>query len=136
MAQAGCVTQGKVRHQTQVELRIAYAQSLPGTVPIHVPGIPGLVYVEPFPILTRMDTVDLDIVEDKLGPAVRLILTPVAAVRLTDATASHIGERMVLFINGEPVAAPIIREAITQQTIIIASKLERSRLESLIKRSL
>lgn len=129
----GCATKGSVKREVTIEFRLGYDTPKEGTVPIHIPGLIQPVYIEPYPLLTRMDIINVSLLEDAFGPALEFIFTPVGAVRFQEITATNIGNRIVVLVDNQPVAAPIVKEPITAGRAIIAGKVERKELEKVIK---
>ena len=129
----GCATTGKAKKEVQVEFRLAYNQPKQGATLMVVPGIEKKVYVDPYPVLTRMDVASATVVEDPVGVGLEFIFTPVGSARLYEVTSKNVGNRLALFINGKLVAAPIIREPITAGRAVMFGKLDRKELERIAK---
>ena len=133
LAGVGCATTGKAKKEVQVEFRLAYNKPKQGATMMIVPGIEKKVYVDPYPVLTRMDIASATVVEDPAGLGLEFIFTPVGSARLYEVTSQNVGNRLALFINGKLVAAPIIREPITAGRAVMFGKLDRRELERIAK---
>ena len=133
LAGSGCATTGKAKKEVRVEFRLAYNKPKQGATMMIVPGIEKKVYVDPYPVLTRMDIASATVVEDPVGLGLEFIFTPVGSARLYEVTSQNVGNRLALFINGKLVAAPIIREPITAGRAVMFGKLDRRELERIAK---
>ena len=77
------------------------------------------VYVYESVEFTDADFTDAALAQDNLGrPAVTLTLTDVAAARLGTMSRAHLDRPVAMMVNGECVAAPVIRSPLSRSVMI------------------
>lgn len=73
----------------------------------------------PKPVITEFDLTGVEIADVELGRCLMFQLTPAASRDLLRLTASHVGWRLVLLVNGQPLGARRIESAIHNGALLI-----------------
>lgn len=102
----------------QVEIRLA--ELAPGGELTATTSRGGLtVYVYETVAFTGADFTDAALAQDNLGrPAVTLTLTDAAAARLETMSRAHLDRPVAMMVNGECVAAPVVRSPLSRLVMI------------------
>jgi len=102
---AGCGSTAKKRDFTPVAVRFHLeAAGLDGT-PVQLPRSGVGVIVNPKPVLTEGDVVNVELVRVDLGQCLLFQLTPSAARDFYRLTGSHQGRRLVVVLEGVALGA-------------------------------
>jgi preprotein translocase subunit SecD len=72
------------------------------------------------PLVTNNDVVQARVVENRGTLGVELRFSPEGAVRMEIATSGHHGKPLAIILNGELVAAPLVRDTISTHLVIAA----------------
>ena len=112
----GATLQAAVRF----EVRLAEAQPTLGLRPARIAGSDRVVYLHPEIIVTNDDIAQSRVVQgnapSRFGVAVEF--DAAGADKMRKATASHIGDHLAILIDGDVVAAPILRARISTSAVI------------------
>ena len=112
----GATLQAAVRF----EVRLAEAQPTLGLRPARIAGSDRVVYLHPEIIVTNDDIAQSRVVQGNapshFGVAVEL--DAAGADKMRKATASHIGGPLAILIDGDVIAAPILRARISTSAVI------------------
>lgn len=106
---AGCATARRdapVPTTARFFLETAGPKAIVVTLPLSQVNIA----IEPKPVITEFDLVDVEIAQVELGPCLMFHLTGAAARDVHRMTALHAGGRLVLMVNGEPLGARRIEQ--------------------------
>lgn len=77
---------------------------------VNVPGKHQPVYRTGDALLTLVDVAEASVMQGELGqPVLQLIVKPDAAERLAAYTRQHLGEPLLIVVEGEPVSAPVVQ---------------------------
>ena len=110
---------GTLRAAVRFEVRLAEAQPVPGLIVARVADPGRVIYLHPEIIVTNDDIAQSWVRQD--GPegfSVSVELLEAGAQRMRQATATHLGRPMAILIDGEVVAAPVVRSAISNSAVI------------------
>jgi preprotein translocase subunit SecD len=88
------------------------------------------------PLVTNNDVIQARLVERNGMFDVDLTFSPEAASRMQIATSSHVGKPLAIIVDGELLAAPVVRETISSHLVISASftRSEAQRIASGLQR--
>ena len=104
--------------QTTLQVRLAEAQPANDLTAITVAHSNDKVYLHPSSIITNADVTEAHVVPHGTTFNVALSLSPEGSTKLARATEAHIGRPIAILVNGNVVAAPIVRSTITQGVVI------------------
>jgi hypothetical protein len=110
---------GTLQAAVRFEVRLAETQPAPGLIVARLSEPRGTLYLHPELIVTNDDISQSWITQD--GPdrfAVSVQLLDPGAQRMRQATASHLGRPLAILIDGEVVAAPVVRSAIGNSAMV------------------
>jgi len=105
-------------------------QGTPATLPRSQVGV----MVNPKPVITEGDVVNVELVQVELGRCLMFQLTPAAARDFYRLSGSNQGRRLVLFLNGTAVGARRIDGAITDGVVFVFVELPDEELPALVER--
>jgi hypothetical protein len=112
----GATLQAAVRF----EVRLAEAQPTLGLRPARIAGSDRVVYLHPEIVVTNDDISESRVIQgnapSRFGVAVEL--SAAGAEKMRKATAGHIGGPVAILIDGDVVAAPIVKSAIGNSAVI------------------
>jgi len=112
----GATLQAAVRF----EVRLAEAQPTLGLRPARIAGSDRVVYLHPEIVVTNDDISESRVIQgnapSRFGVAVEL--NAAGAEKMRKATAGHIGGPVAILIDGDVVAAPIVKSAIGNSAVI------------------
>ncbi len=86
---------------------------------IQLPGSGVSITVQGKPVFTEYDVRNAEVAQVELGRCLLLDFTPVAARDLGRLSVAHLGQRLVLFLNGAPVGARRIDREMADGVILI-----------------
>jgi preprotein translocase subunit SecD len=88
------------------------------------------------PLVTNNDVVQARVVENGGTFGVDLTFTPEAAARMRVATSAHYGKPLAIIVNGELVAAPLVRDTVSDHLLVSAgfTRNEAQRIASGLQR--
>ena len=132
VAIGGCHSAPKVRDYTPMEVRF-YLEASPGDgTPLTLPQSSVHVSVNPKPVITEGDVVNVELVKVDLGLCLLFQLTPGTVRDFYRLSATHQGRRLVLLVDGVAIGfAPTTtmpshrRSAPTQTTISCVRSMSR-----------
>jgi hypothetical protein len=117
---AGCETgAGGRREDGAVSARFYLESTRDGAGNATLPRSDVTISILPKPVITEFDVVSVEIAEVELGRCLKFQLTPAASRDLYRLTASRLGRRLVLFLNGQAVGARRIDEPIEDGALLI-----------------
>ncbi|MFZ9682752.1 MAG: hypothetical protein ACO3DQ_06060, partial [Cephaloticoccus sp.] len=87
----------------------------------------------PKPVLSEFDVAGVAEADVELGRCLAFRLTPGAARDLYRLSAAHLGSRLVLMINGQPVGARVLDRAIEGGVLFIFAELPDDALPALVQ---
>ncbi len=99
------------------EVRLAETQPVPGLIVAR--GAGRTIYLHPELIVTNDDIAQSWVTDegpDRFGVSVQFL--EAGAQRMRQATAAHLGRPVAILIDGEVVAAPVVRSAIGNSAVI------------------
>ena len=93
-------------------------------------------YLHKIPLVTNNDVIQARVVENRGTFDVELTFTPEGAARMQVATSSHYGKPLAIIVNGELLAAPVVRDTISSHLFIAAgfTRNEAQRIASGLQR--
>ena len=110
---------GTLQAAVRFEVRLAEAQPVPGLIVGRVVGSGHTIYLHPEMIVTNDDIAQSWLLED--GPdrfSIHVELLAAGAERMRHATAAHIGRPIAILIDGKVVAAPVVRDTVSNSAVI------------------
>lgn len=110
---------GTVQAAVRFEVRLAETQPVPGLIVARVVDSGRTIYLHPEMIVTNDDIAQSWVLQDgpdRFGVSVELL--EAGAQRMRQATAAHLGRPVAILIDGEVVAAPVLRAAISNSAVI------------------
>jgi hypothetical protein len=117
---AGCQTSPKAPDYQPLVARF-FLEVRPGEagVPVQLPVSGVRLTVNPKPVLVEYDIVNAEVAKVELGPCLLLQLTPAAARELYRMSVTHLGQRLVLFLNDGPVGARRLEQAMADGVVLV-----------------
>lgn len=100
--------------------------------PITLPKSSVRLAVNPKPVVTEGDIVNVEIVQVELGKCLFFQLSPTATRDFYRMSVSHQGRRLVLVINDVPLGARRIDGAITNGVIYVFAEMPDAELPALV----
>lgn len=93
-------------------------------------------HLHKIPLVTNNDVIQARVVENRGTFDVDLMFSPEGAARMQVATSSHYGQPLAIIVNGELLAAPVVRETISSHLLIAAgfTRNEAQRIASGLQR--
>jgi hypothetical protein len=113
----GFGNRGALQAAVRFEVRLAETQPVPGLIVAR--GAGRNIYLHPELIVTNDDIAQSWITEDgpdRFGVSVQFLQA--GAQRMRQATTAHFGRPVAILIDGEVVAAPMVRSAIGDSAVI------------------
>lgn len=109
-----------------------FLESAGAGIPVRLPRSDVQLTVNPRPVLTEADVLDVQLVQVDLGQCLAFRLTSAATRDCYRLTASHQGRRLVLLLNGSPLGARRIEGPITDGIVYMFVELPDSALPKLV----
>jgi preprotein translocase subunit SecD len=136
---AGCQPRVELPAQptSTTEFRICEDLSAPGLMRTTFRDSLGerRLYLRPDVVLRGLDVRKVTVSEDEGGRfRITLTLTPAGTRVLGDATEANVGKRLAIIVDGEVIAAPVIREPMRASRCSITGLRDREHAESLARR--
>lgn len=100
------------------EIRLAEAAPGPGLSPAVVTSSGRSIYLHPGAVAVSTDIASAGVIEWTPGFAVAVRFTELAAARLADITAGHVGRPLAVLVDGRVVSAPTLRAPIADVGVI------------------
>ena len=93
-------------------------------------------HLHKIPLVTNNDVIQARVVENGGTFDVDLMFSLEGAARMQVATSSHYGKPLAIIVNGELLAAPVVRETISSHLLIAAgfTRIEAQRIASGLQR--
>jgi uncharacterized protein YfiM (DUF2279 family) len=115
----GLGDRGALHAAVRFDVRLAETQPVPGLVVARVGNSGRTIYLHPEIIVTNDDIAQSWVTEDGAGSfGVSVQFLGAGAQRIRQATAAHIGRPVAILIDGEVVAAPVVRSPISDSAMI------------------
>jgi hypothetical protein len=108
-----------VQAAVRFEVRLAETQPVPGLIVARVVDSGRTIYLHPEMVVTNDDIAQSWVVQDgpdRFGISVELL--EAGAQRMRQASAAHLGRPVAILIDGEVVAAPVVRAVISNSAMI------------------
>jgi len=107
----------------KLEVKLAAKEPAEGLIPVTFEDMRGeTLYVSENADLTTSDCAGAYMSEDGIGrPAITVVLTKAGGERMWQMSRANINRHVVMFINDQPVSAPVIFSAIRKKFVICAS---------------
>ncbi len=129
----GCLSTPKTVEAPAVARFVVEAgDGQPGVV-LTLPVSGVSVRVQPKPVISEFDVASVAEAQVELGRCLAFRFTPGAARDLYRLSASHLGSRLVLVINGQPVGARVLDRAIDGGVLFIFAELPDDALPALVQ---
>lgn len=131
LALAGC--QSAPQKASTPERARFFLESVDGTgEQVTLPQSGVQILVQPKPVITEFDIVNVDIARIELGECLVFQLTPAAARDLYRLTAANQGRRLVLLLGGVPFGARYIARPFDRGTVLIFVEVPDAALPALV----
>jgi SecD/SecF fusion protein len=78
----------------------------------------GRIYLHEERVITNDDVAQARVVEIDGEFSIAITLAPDGAARMASATSAHMGKPLAIIVNGEVIAAPIVRDRIGNAALI------------------
>ncbi len=101
------------------EMRLAEEQPIHGSVAARVADSGRVIHLHPEIVVNNDDIAHATVTQDgpdRFGVAVQLL--PPGAIRMRQATTSHVGRPVAILIDGIVVTAPVVRSPIDDSAVI------------------
>jgi hypothetical protein len=101
------------------EVRLAETQPVPGLIVARLANSGDVIYLHPEMLVTNDDIAQSWVLEDgpdRFGVSVEFLQA--GAQRMRQATAAHLGRPVAILIDGDVVAVPTVRSAISNAAVI------------------
>ena len=117
---AGCQTAPKLPDYQPLVARFCL-EIRPGEagVPVQLPKSGVGLTINAKPVLVEYDIINAEVAHVDLGNCLLLQLTPAASRELYRMSVTHLGERLVLFLNDIPVGARRIEQAMADGVVLV-----------------
>lgn len=106
----------------QISLHAAASEPVLGLVAMETPDPEnGPVYVAPAPLMTSYDLAQAEMILQYGRPALYFSVTADGASRLAEFTGQSIGQVLAIVVDGQVLAAPVVRQPILDGTAVISN---------------
>jgi hypothetical protein len=129
---SGCSSAPKVRDYTPVAVRFHLESTSGDGAPIALPQSGVGVTLNPKPVLTEGDIVNVELVQVDLGRCLLFQLTPAATRDFYRLSVTHQGRRLVLLLDEAPAGARRLDGPITNGAIYIFVERAEEALPALV----
>ncbi|MBL9188656.1 MAG: hypothetical protein JNK23_14335 [Opitutaceae bacterium] len=119
LAFSSCSSTPKPRDYTPVAVRFHLESSSADGTPANLPQSGVSVLLNPKPVLTEGDIVNVDLVQVDLGRCLLFQLTPAATRDFYRLSVTHQGRRIVLLLDGVTAGARLIDGPITNGAVFM-----------------
>jgi len=102
-------------------------------LPVKLPVSGVTLEVDPRPVMLEFDIARVQLIDGEFGPGLMFVLTAQAARDLYRISASSQGRRLVLALNGTPVAATPFTGPLGSGAIIVYPELEPAKMGELAR---
>ncbi len=130
---SGCQTRSDELEYTSVARFLIESDSAKGAIQVMLPISGVSLRVAPKPVVTEFDLRQVVEAEVEMGRCVLFQLSPAASRDLYRLTASNIGRRLVVVINGEPLGARMIDRPLEAGTLFIFLEVPDESLPGLVE---
>jgi preprotein translocase subunit SecD len=106
---------------TKLEIRLAETQPATGLVEAKVSHSDKTIYLHESPVFTDEDVTSTRVLsgDDRTRFNVGVLLSQQGSEKTGNATESHVGKPVAILLNGDVIAAPILRGVVSQKALII-----------------
>jgi len=115
----GCSTSDKPIEKVVVEFRAAQLESDSNLIKMTSEGFPETIYVHQNAEITNIDIDSAAVVLWDEKPQVKLFFTEIGKEKLANFTKKNIEERVAILVDGELVAAPVVRAPLADGVALI-----------------
>ena len=133
VAIGGCHSAPKVRDYTPVEVRFYLEATAGDGTPLTLPQSGVHVSVNPKPVITEGDIVNVELVKVDLGLCLLFQLTPATVRDFYRMSVSHQGRRLVLLVDGVAIGARTIDGPVTNGVVYVFVELPDAALPALVE---
>jgi hypothetical protein len=127
---AGCATNKKVDYEPMLSRFFVESNPREGySEALVLPLSQAMVPVDPKPVFSELDIVNVDMVQVDLGLCLRFTLTPDAARDLYRLSVNNLGRRLVLTINNAPFGVRVMNSPLSYGTILIFLEMSDDELD-------
>jgi preprotein translocase subunit SecD len=124
---------GTAHAQTTLQIRLAEDHPASGLTEATVAHSPTKVYLHPATVITNADVSDAHVRRGNGSTFnVAISFTQQGSIKIADATQQHMDKPLAILVNGEVVAAPIVRSTI-RQNAILNGEWTRQEAEDIVK---
>ncbi len=115
------------------ELRAAESKPAKGLTEAAVEGTRDKVYLHKEAALTNKDIVGAKATTENGEIAVEITLTKAGQGKLAKLTESHVGKPLALMLDGKVVFAPVVRDKILGDKVLVTGKFTKQEAERIAK---
>lgn len=130
---AGCQSSSKPRDFKPVSLRFFLESSSGDGTPVSLPKSGVNLVVNPKPVITEGDVVNVELVKVELGQCLLFQLTPVATRDFYRLSVTHQGRRVVLVLDNVALGARRMDGVIANGSVFIFVELPDAELPPLVE---
>lgn len=133
LAGSGCSSTAKPRDFKPVSLRFFLESSSNDGTPVSLPQSGVNLIVNPKPVITEGDVVNVELVKVELGQCLLFQLTPTATRDFYRLSVTHQGRRVVLVLDNVALGARRMDGVITNGSVFIFVERPESELPALVE---
>jgi len=133
LAASGCSSTAKPRDFKPVSLRFFLESSSNDGTPVSLPQSGVNLIVNPKPVITEGDVVNVELVKVELGQCLLFQLTPTATRDFYRLSVTHQGRRVVLVLDNVALGARRMDGVITNGSVFIFVERPESELPALVE---
>lgn len=115
------------------ELRAAESKPAKGLTEAAVEGTQEKVYLHKDAAITNKDIVSAKATSENGSVAVEITLTKDGQTKLSKLTEDHVGKPLALMLDGKVVFAPIVRDKILGDKVVVTGKFTKQEAEKIAK---
>ena len=116
---AGCASSAKPKDYQPVTARFFLESSNSDGTPLMLPQSGVRMTVNPKPVITEGDIINVELVQVDLGKCLLVQLSPSASRDFYRLSVTHQGRRLVFLVNGDPLGARRIDGVITNGVVYV-----------------
>jgi preprotein translocase subunit SecD len=132
----GTATASQAAEKPKITLEIHQAETkpAPGLTEVTVEGTKQKVYLHREAALTKSDVAGASAQADNAqNPAVAIRLTKDGSKKIAQLTERHLNKPLAIILNGKVVSAPIVRDKITGEKMILSGKFTKEEAEQIAR---
>lgn len=125
--------------QQRQPIHLLIFEEAPATLPashaqaVHVPALGRALTISRYAALTDVNIRHVELIEHDDRPALRVTYDFHGQMLLDELTTRMRGRRVVIFLRDRPVAAPVVRERISDGVLIVTGEFTRAEAEAAVR---